>query len=508
MSISVPARRADVFLAGGGEMGELIRRHDWEATSLGAPETWPQALRMAVRLILNTGHPMYIFWGPELLCFYNDAYRTSIGPERHPGSLGQPAREVWAEIWEIIGPQIDQVMTGQGATWHENQLVPITRHGQLEEVYWTYSYGPIHDETAEKDVGGVLVVCTETTAAVLAERRLAADVERQRRLFEQAPSFVIIMRGAEHVVEFVNQAHLHAFGSADWVGKSIREAFPDIARQGFLERLPGRRPADMSKALSLDLRTRVLAAVAEGASHRTVGARFGVSAASVSRWRALERVQGDARPGPLGGDRRSGRIEAQAVLIRQLLEETPDITTEELRQALGSAATPSATARSSGSSAATASRAKKDRPRERAGAAGRHDAAAGLVRRPARPRPRAAGVHRRDLGQDQHDAHPRPLPARPAAAYGHAAWPLEDHDLRCRHDRARHDRAVRAGRADQPRRLRGLCRAGAGPELRPGDIVVMDNLFEPQGTRRPHEDRGGGRAPALPSALQPRLQPD
>ena len=162
MSNSFPPRRADVFLAGGGEMGDVIRGHDWEATSLGAPGTWPHALRTAVRLILNTGHPMYIFWGPELLCFYNDAYRTSIGPERHPGSLGQPAREVWAEIWEIIGPQIDQVMTGQGATWHENQLVPITRNGRREEIYWTYSYGPIHDETAEKDVGGVLVVCTDT----------------------------------------------------------------------------------------------------------------------------------------------------------------------------------------------------------------------------------------------------------------------------------------------------------------------------------------------------------
>ncbi len=91
----------------------------------------------------------------------------------------------------------------------------------------------------------------------------------------------------------------------------------------------------MSKALSLDLRMRVLAAVAGGASHRIAATRFGVSAASVSRWRALERLQGDARPGPLGGDRRSGRIEAQAVLIRQLLEETPDVTTEELRQALG-----------------------------------------------------------------------------------------------------------------------------------------------------------------------------
>ena len=90
----------------------------------------------------------------------------------------------------------------------------------------------------------------------------------------------------------------------------------------------------MSKALSVDLRVRVLAAVAAGASHREAGARFGVSAASVSRWRALARRRGDVRPGPLGGDRRSGRIEAQAELIRALLAETPDITVEELRAAL------------------------------------------------------------------------------------------------------------------------------------------------------------------------------
>ena len=91
----------------------------------------------------------------------------------------------------------------------------------------------------------------------------------------------------------------------------------------------------MSKALSLDLRVRVLAAVSEGATHREAAARFGVSAASVSRWRSLQREQGDARPGPLGGDRRSGRVEAQAGLIRQLLDQVPDTTVEELRQALG-----------------------------------------------------------------------------------------------------------------------------------------------------------------------------
>jgi transposase len=92
----------------------------------------------------------------------------------------------------------------------------------------------------------------------------------------------------------------------------------------------------MSRALSLDLRIRVLAAVAGGLSHRAAAERFGVSAASVSRWRALEREQGDARPKALGGDRRSGRIEAQAGLIRSLVEETPDITIEELRGALAS----------------------------------------------------------------------------------------------------------------------------------------------------------------------------
>jgi two-component sensor histidine kinase len=151
--------------------------------------------------------------------------------------LGRPARQVWDQIWGIIGPQIDQVMSGDGATWHENQLVPITRNGSLEDVYWTYSYGPIDDDTAPNGVGGVLVVCTETTKAVVAERRLTEEAERQRRLFEQAPGFVIIMQGPEHIVDFVNDAHRHAFASQDWPGQPIREAFPDIAGQGFFDLL-------------------------------------------------------------------------------------------------------------------------------------------------------------------------------------------------------------------------------------------------------------------------------
>lgn len=160
------------FLAGGGEMGALTRAYDWSASPLGPPGRWPQSLRTALRILLNTNHPMFIWWGPELIQFYNDAYRQTMGPERHPGALGQGGRECWAEIWPIIGPQIEQVMRGGGATWHENQLVPVTRHGRLEQVYWTYGYSPIDEEDG---IGGVLVVCRDVT-----EEHLAATALRER----------------------------------------------------------------------------------------------------------------------------------------------------------------------------------------------------------------------------------------------------------------------------------------------------------------------------------------
>jgi PAS domain S-box-containing protein len=165
------ARNAD-FLAGGGEMGALTRAHDWSATAIGDPEGWPQSLRTAVRILLNTNHPMFIWWGPELIQFYNDAYRQTMGPERHPSALGQRGRDCWAEIWPIIGPQIEQVMSGGGATWHENQMVPVTRHGRLEQVWWTYGYSPIDEADG---VGGVLVVCRDVT-----KEHLAAEALRER----------------------------------------------------------------------------------------------------------------------------------------------------------------------------------------------------------------------------------------------------------------------------------------------------------------------------------------
>jgi PAS domain S-box-containing protein len=170
------------FLAGGGEMGALMRAYDWSLTPLGRPASWPQSLRTGVRLLLNTNHPMFIWWGPHLIQFYNDGYRQTMGPERHPGALGQGGRKCWAEIWDIIGPQIDQVMGGGGATWHENQLVPVTRHGRLEQVYWTYGFSPIDEDDG---VGGVLVVCRDVTKdylSSLALREREAELARVQQV--------------------------------------------------------------------------------------------------------------------------------------------------------------------------------------------------------------------------------------------------------------------------------------------------------------------------------------
>jgi PAS domain S-box-containing protein len=170
------------FLAGGGEMGALTRAYDWSASPLGKPGTWPQSLRTALRILLNTNHPMFIWWGDELIQFYNDAYRQTMGPERHPSALGQGGRQCWAEIWPVIGPQIEQVMSGGGATWHENQHIPVTRHGQLEQVYWTYGFSPIDEDDG---IGGVLVVCRDVTKDYLASvalREREAELARVQQI--------------------------------------------------------------------------------------------------------------------------------------------------------------------------------------------------------------------------------------------------------------------------------------------------------------------------------------
>jgi len=159
-------------------MGALMRAMDWSTTCLGPATGWPQSLRTAVRILLNSPHPMFMFWGPQGISLYNDALRRSLGPEAHPYQLGTPARDACVEIWDIVGPQIEQVMAGGGGTWHENQRIPMARYGVRRDAYWTYSYSPLDDEAAPNGVGGVLVVAAETTEQIVNAERLARSEER------------------------------------------------------------------------------------------------------------------------------------------------------------------------------------------------------------------------------------------------------------------------------------------------------------------------------------------
>ena len=176
---------SESFLSGGGEMGQLMRSKDWSQSSVGMPATWPQSLRTTISIILNSKFPMFLFWGAEHICFYNDAYRPSLGQiGKHPESLGKAGEEVWPEIWPDINPLIQQVMGGGEATWAEDQLLPIYRNGFLEDVYWTFSYSPVKDESGA--VAGVFVTCTETTAKVINYNQLEESRNQLQFAIESA----------------------------------------------------------------------------------------------------------------------------------------------------------------------------------------------------------------------------------------------------------------------------------------------------------------------------------
>src|ERR1700722_3050102 len=157
------------FLVGGGEMGALIRAHDWNSTSLGAPENWPQGLKTAIRIMLTSRQPIWIGWGPELLFFYNDPYKSIIGG-KHPVSLGQPTEVVWHEIWSDIAPLLATAMTGYEGTFTEQKLLIMERNGFPEETYYTFSYSPIPND--DGSAGGIICANSDDTARVIGERQL------------------------------------------------------------------------------------------------------------------------------------------------------------------------------------------------------------------------------------------------------------------------------------------------------------------------------------------------
>jgi signal transduction histidine kinase len=167
---AVPFLTSDEVLAGGGEMGALMRAYDWASSPVGPVSGWPQSLRTAVSILLDSRYPTLVCWGPQYIQFYNDAYRPVLGATKHPHALGQGTPECFPEVWHFIGPLFDRVMAGGEPTYLDDQLFLLDRNGYLEETYFTFCYSAIRNESGRP--GGVFVTCVETTSRVIGERRL------------------------------------------------------------------------------------------------------------------------------------------------------------------------------------------------------------------------------------------------------------------------------------------------------------------------------------------------
>ena len=216
--------------AAAGVFGARIAVHPWTDTPLGPIEIWPIALGTLVELMLSSRQPMFIAWGPDQTWLYNDAF-IPIAGRKHPECLGRPAREVWAEAWSDLKPMFDQVWSGQPIHMDDISL-ELDRRGHLEEAHFAFSYTPARQE--DGSVAGLFGVCIEITDQVVANRILASERQRLALLFEQAPTFMAMLRGPEHVIELVNPRYMELVGHRPVLGRTVAQALPDAAAQGYV----------------------------------------------------------------------------------------------------------------------------------------------------------------------------------------------------------------------------------------------------------------------------------
>ncbi|MEO5764799.1 MAG: PAS domain-containing protein [Casimicrobiaceae bacterium] len=238
------------FLLGQGEMRGRMRAYDWRSTEVGAPEGWPQSLKTLAGLLLDSTHPAFMAWGRGLTWLYNDAFIPILG-QKHPQALGRDALdEVWSEAKSDLAPLFERVFAGEAIRMPDISLM-LDRHGRLEEAHFAFSYTPVRDDSGE--VAGLFGACIETTGHVLSAQReahaqravellnerIATEAENIRRLFRDAPSFMCVLRGPEHVYEMANASYAALIGGREVIGKSVRDALPETVEQGFVELLDG-----------------------------------------------------------------------------------------------------------------------------------------------------------------------------------------------------------------------------------------------------------------------------
>ena len=220
-----------LHLIGGGLTGEFFCSIDWSKHPLGPVEVWPAALRTMLITLFRSRHPMFIFWGTELYQFYNDAFLSSVPVEKNLKAMGQRGEECWPEIWQFIKPQIDLVMNEAGATWVEDQLFHFFRSGKTEDIYWSYGNSPIFDESGT--IGGVLIVCSETTKVVKYREELKESVDRYKQAQDDVIDVLESMSDAflsidkDWKITQVNAHHekVTQIKREDQIGKSFLDLF-------------------------------------------------------------------------------------------------------------------------------------------------------------------------------------------------------------------------------------------------------------------------------------------
>jgi PAS domain S-box-containing protein len=233
-------------------MAALVRSHDWAQSRLGPVAGWSASLKLMVDIVLSSGFPMALRWGPDFILIYNDGYKPILG-DKHPDALGQPFRDVWPEVQAQLAPLHEEILAGKNPGLFSVDLpLSIRRHGaQWEEAWFTVSYSPAPDPTAPNGIGGVLITAVETSERVRIEsalreaeqalRRantdLRAETDELRRMFEQAPGFMAVLNGPDHVFTLANDSYLKLIGNREVLGKPLIEALPEIVGQGYPELL-------------------------------------------------------------------------------------------------------------------------------------------------------------------------------------------------------------------------------------------------------------------------------
>ena len=215
-------------------MGRKLREYEWGGTSLGLLETWPQSLRVAVRILLASSVPIALWWGKDLVQIHNDAYRASLGSTIQSHLFGTSRNLRTDRVWETIGPSVEAVLNGRGPISGSGIPLSIENGSVTSPVYWDFSLCPID---VEGDVGGVLGFVRNVSEEQSDDEVLDRTSKQLLRYFENCPGFICIFSGPEHVYEFVNSEYRLLMGERNYIGQSVRLVVPEVANQGFFAAL-------------------------------------------------------------------------------------------------------------------------------------------------------------------------------------------------------------------------------------------------------------------------------